>query len=249
MPEDVARGAAEVVADQLRRKPASVFALPTSRTPRLLYHELAQRCRAGELSFKAATVFALDEYHGLPTGHPDSFRRYFEQYLLREVDLPSGAFHIAPSDSADPSAAATAYENAIARHGGIDLAVLGIGANGHIAFNEPGSPLDGHTWLVELAPETLAAMEFQLRPGERAPRQAITMGIATILAARRVILLATGTDKARVVKEALQGPVVPALPASALQRHAHCEFLIDQDAAQLLSAAPVARDTAAGHGG
>ena len=210
------------------------LALPTGNTPRPVYAELVRLHAAGEVSFARATVFNLDEYVGLPLGHPASFRRFLSEALLEHVDLPPERAHAPSATETDLDAAAAAYERAIADAGGIDLALLGIGRNGHIAFNEPGAAFDSRTRVVTLSEATRGAnaSAFGAAP---VPRQAITVGIATLLEARRCVLLATGAAKAEAVEQAFEGSVSEQVPASALRRHPNLTAVLDRAAASRLT--------------
>lgn len=205
-------------------------ALPSGKTPVATYAELARRARAGELDLGDITAFALDELAGVPGDHPATNRAYFARHFPPPIDVFDGG-------AADPVAECRRVEAAIAAAGGLELAVLGIGANGHIAFNEPGSPLDSRARLVELAPSTRRGYAGAFGSLEATPRRGLTLGVADLLMARRVILLATGAPKAAIVARALEGPVTTEVPASALQRHADLTVLVDRAAAVRLRTA------------
>jgi len=233
-PEAVCRHGADIVAELVTAKPHAVLALPAGNTPRLVYAELARRHREQGLSFARATAFSLDDYVGIGADHPALFRRFMEEELYRHVDLPRERAHAPDGEAADLHAACDSYERAIAAAGGLDLCLLGIGGNGHIAFNEPGAPLDSPTHVVALADDTRRALVASFGGGH-VPAQAITIGIATILAARRCVLLAYGDAKAGVIARALQGPAVPGVPASALQLHPDAAVVLDAAAASQLA--------------
>ncbi len=203
-PGEVAAMGAQVVAGLLRRTPEAVLALPTGRTPQPFYAELVRLYREEHLSFARATTFNLDEYVGLAADHPASFRRYMEQALFAEVDLSPERIHVPDGLAADIPASCAAYEAAIAAAGGLDLALLGLGADGHIAFNEPTSSLGSRTRLKTISEGTRAANQPAFG-AEPVPHHVITMGIATILAARRCVLLATGERKAAAARENRRG--------------------------------------------
>ena len=170
-----------------------------------------RRHREQGLSFARATAFTLDEYAGIAADHHASFRRYMSESLYRHVDLPRAAAHAPDATAADLHAECARYEGAIAAAGGLDLCLLGIGGNGHIAFNEPGSSFDSRTRVVALADDSRAAVAGAFG-GEAVPTRALTIGIATILAARRCVLLAYGAGKAGVIARAIEDPATPALP-------------------------------------
>lgn len=232
---DAARRVADEIEALTRRAEAPVLGLATGSTPLGVYRELARRAARG-VDFGGLTTFNLDEYVGLAPDHPASFRAYVERHVVRPLGLDPTRVHLPPSDVDGSRAdeAAAAYEQAIRAAGGIDLLLLGIGTNGHLAFNEPGSARDSRTRVVELAPETRAANARDFPPGEEVPRRAITMGIATILEARALRVLAFGAHKAPVVARALEGPVGAQTPASFVRGHPDLRILLDPAAAGLL---------------
>ncbi len=233
-PEAACLRAADIVAALLAAKPEAVLALPAGNTPRPVYAELVRRHHESGLSFAAATAFSLDEYAGIAGDHRASFRRTLNDELYRHVDLPRERAHTPNATAADLDVACERYEQAIAAAGGLDLCLLGIGGNGHVAFNEPGSPFDARTRVVDLADDTRAAVAAAFGD-EPVPTRALTIGVATILAARRCVLLAHGAAKAGVIARALEGPPTPALPASALQLHPDATIILDAAAAAALS--------------
>lgn len=204
--------------------------LAAGSTPRPLYAELARRCEAGALDLSRVDFFALDEYVGLAPEHPRSFHRELERVLLSRVNADPARVHLLAGDAPDPEAEAAAYEARIARRGGIGLQILGVGRNGHLGFNEPGSSFASRTRVVELAPETRAANRLE-ELGDEAPTHAITLGIANLLEARALLVLATGPAKAPAVSAMLEGPVGPACPASAVRGHGDATVLLDREAA------------------
>ncbi len=231
--DHVAHIAADFVCETLTPGQDRVLGLATGSTPVRLYGELVQRHHAGAVSFARASSFNLDEYVGLAPEHPQSYRAFMNRELFDHVDIDPSRAHV-PDGLADPADEARRYEQAISDAGGIDLQVLGIGRNGHIGFNEPTSSLASRTRLKTLAPSTIEANSRFFAPGETPPRLAITMGIGTILEARRVLLLATGRAKAPAVRNAVEGPLSAMVPASALQWHNDAVILVDRDAASLL---------------
>lgn len=238
---ELSRLAADLVCAAVAGKPDLVLGLPTGSTPVGLYAELVARSRAGAVDLRRVTTFNLDEYRGLGRDHPASYWQFMQEHLFRHVPINPERIHIPRGDAPDPAAECQAYEAAIAAAGGIDLQVLGIGGNGHIGFNEPGAPPDSLTRVVDLTPETVAAnARFFPSPGA-VPQQALSMGIRTILQARRILLLASGQAKAAALAAALTGPVTPAVPASALQQHRDVTVIMDAAAARLLPAPAGAR--------
>jgi glucosamine-6-phosphate deaminase len=233
-PAQVCLRAAGMVARLLRRNPAAVLGLPTGNTPRALYAELGRLHGAAGLSFSRASGFALDEYVGIATDHAGAFRRYLEETFIRHVDLPPERVHFPDGRADDLPAACARYEAEIAAAGGLDLVILGLGADGHIAFNEPTSSFGSRTRIKTLTHETRAANQDAFG-AEPVPRHAITVGIATILEARRCLLLAFGAAKAPAVVQMIEGPLTARVPASALQLHPHATILVDESAAARLS--------------
>jgi glucosamine-6-phosphate deaminase len=208
----------------------TVLGLPTGTSPLAVYAQLVESVRRGRISFSGATTFNLDEYYGLGANHPASYAAYMARALFDHVDCPLGQHHIPDGLTTDPLAESSAYEAAIAAAGGIDFMLVGLGRNAHIGFNEPGSSFDSRTRLVTLSPSTIAANAPFFEPGQTIPTQAISMGIATITAARRIVLLATGAAKAAAVQAVLNGPMDTAVPGSALQRAASVTVVLDREA-------------------
>jgi len=229
--------AARIVGRLLRAKPEAALALPTGSTPRAIYAELVRQHRDEGLSFARATVFNLDEYVGLPPDHPGGFRQALQDALYRHVDLPDGHAHAPDGQAVDLAAACAAYEGAIASAGGLELALLGLGTDGHIAFNEPTSSFGSRTRLKTLTDETRAANQpaFAAFGTEPVPHHALTVGIATILSARRCLLVAFGAAKASAVARMVEGPLAALVPASALQLHPHATVIVDEAAAEGLA--------------
>jgi glucosamine-6-phosphate deaminase len=243
-PEAVCAAGADAVARLLAAKPVAVLGLPTGATPRPLYAELVRRHREEGLSFARATTFNLDEYVGVAPDHPGSFRRYMDEALFGHVDLPPARAHVPDGRAADVPAACAAYEAAIAAAGGLDLVVLGLGEDGHVAFNEPTSSLASRTRIKTLSAASRAANQAAFG-ADPVPGHVVTMGIATILEARRCLLLAHGARKARAVAAMVEGPVTSMVPASALQLHAHTTVLCDEAAAAQLTLADYYREVQA----
>jgi glucosamine-6-phosphate deaminase len=233
-PQSVASRAADIVCDALKKNPASVLGLATGSTPLALYAELILRCRAGAVSFRGVTSFNLDEYVGLDPSHGQSYRHYMDENLFRHIDIDRARTHVPDGKMENPMDSGPAYEAAIGAAGGIDLQILGIGANGHIGFNEPTSALHSRTRVKTLAEKTVRDNSRFFKPGEFQPHLAITMGIGTILEARRIVLLATGEAKSDAVSAMVEGPVSAMCPASALQFHVKTTVICDQAAAAKL---------------
>jgi glucosamine-6-phosphate deaminase len=233
--EELARAAAQRVADSLRERPDIVLGLPAGRTPVGVYAELAQLSSARQVDFSRATAFALDEFVGIDHSHPASFHRFIREHLIDHVGVPAERFHGLDGVADDLQAECERYEAAIERAGGIGLQLLGIGGNGHIGFNEPANELPALTHRVALLDQTRKA-SAALFDGDltRVPREALTMGVGTILKAKILILLAAGENKALSVERMVRGPLTPQLPASFLQAHRAVEVYLDRPAASRL---------------
>jgi glucosamine-6-phosphate deaminase len=233
--EAACRSLAGEIAELIRASAASarpiVLGLATGSTPIGLYRELVRLHREAGLSFARVVTFNLDEYEGLPPEHPESYWSFMHHHLFQHIDIAAGNIHIPSGTSGDAEAHCDAYEAAIRAAGGIDLQVLGIGRSGHIGFNEPGSPQDSRTRRIELDPITREDAAEAFGGLEKVPTHAITMGCGTILAARRVRLLAFGDRKAGIVRKALHGPVTTKISASFLQDHPDAAFMLDRAAA------------------
>jgi glucosamine-6-phosphate deaminase len=228
----LSRQAAQVVVEALAVKPDLVLLLPTGHTPLGMYQELVRRHREEGVRFSAIRTFNLDEYLGLSPAHPRSYHAYMRTQFFDHVDVPQSNIDIPNGGpGVDTDKECERYENAIRAAGGVDLLIVGVGTNGHIAFNEPASSFTSRTRVVTLAAETVANARQYFTSDAEVPRRAITVGIGTILEARRIVLLASGAGKAEAVKRALQGPVSESLPASALQLHSNVMAILDKAAA------------------
>lgn len=233
-----ARVVAARIAAALAGNPALVLGLPTGRTPIALYEELARLTAARGVDWSKATTFNLDEFAGLPATHPGSYRQFMEHHLFRHVNLRPERINFLDG-TADPDAEARRYEAAIAEAGGIDIQILGIGTNGHIGFNEPGRELQSRTHRIALKPETRKSNAMQFGGDESAvPAEAMSMGMATILQAESLILLANGGTKAKCVERVVRGPLTTDLPASFLQLHHDADLILDAAAATELGPRP-----------
>ena len=234
-PDEAARALAARIAVALREKPDLVLGLPTGRSPVATYEELQRLQALDEVDFSRATTFNLDEFAGVEASHPGSFRRFMDEHLFRGVNLQPSRIHFLDGAASDLDAECERYEAAIEAAGGIDLQLLGIGANGHVGFNEPGDELTARTHRVGLH-ESTRRDNAALFGGEvgRVPREALSMGMGTILKALTIVLIATGSRKAECVRGMVRGPLTTRLPASFLQTHRHVEVFLDQAAAALL---------------
>lgn len=231
-PEDTAAAVARRVARALADHPSLVLGLPTGRTPIAAYAELRRLHAAGDADFSRASTFNLDEFAGIPSSHPGSFRTFMERHLFAGINLPPAQIHFLDGAATDLDAECERYEAAIDAARGIDLLLLGIGANGHIGFNEPGEELTARTHRVRLAESTRRdnAVLFGGDPGQ-VPREALSMGMGSILRAGAIVLIATGARKARCIERTVHGPLSTRLPASFLQLHRHVELYVDRAAA------------------
>lgn len=231
--------AADLVAHEilraLARKPDLVLGLATGSTPVGVYERLVRAHRERGVSFARVRTFNLDEYIGLDATHPQSYRAFMRQHLFDAVDLLPANTRFPPVEGDDLTQGCTAYEEAIRAAGGLDLQLLGIGGNGHIGFNEPTSSLASRTRVKTLADKTLADNARFYAPGESQPKMATTMGVGTILQARRILLQSFGARKADAVHAAVEGPVSSFWPASALQLHHDVTFFVDADSAARLT--------------
>lgn len=233
-PAAVAQRAAQFVARLVRRKPDCVLGMATGGSPLGLYRELIRLHREEGLDFSQVTTFNLDEYVGLDPGHPQSYRRFMQTNLFEHLNIPRERTHVPDGRTLDFASYGARYEQLIRDAGGIDLQVLGIGSDGHIAFNEPGSSLGSRTRVKTLTRETIRDNARFFGGEERVPRLAITMGVGTILESKQCLLLAMGANKAQAIHDTIEGPVTAQVTASALQLHREVICIVDQPAAGLL---------------
>ncbi|WP_283170902.1 glucosamine-6-phosphate deaminase [Curtanaerobium respiraculi] len=232
--EEMGSVAAQVVEAQMEAKPDSILGLATGTTPISLYDTLTEDCKAGKISFADITTYNLDEYRGLPGTHDQSYRYFMDKYLFDRVDIDKSRTHLLDGTNPDADAECAAYEKELADAGYVDLQLLGLGHNGHIGFNEPADHFPVDTHLVDLTESTITANARLFDSVEDVPTQAYTMGIGTCMKARKILLVANGANKARIVRDSFQGPVVPQVPASILQLHADVTVVVDKEAGSLL---------------
>ncbi len=230
-PEAAAALVARIVARELRLNAHLVLGLATGKTMERVYRHLVRMHQQEGLDFSLCRTFNLDEYVGLFPSDPNSYRHYMEHHLFRHVNIDPRNAHLPNGLAPDLEAECRRYEATIERAGGIDLQLLGIGKAGHIGFNEPLSALRSRTRVKALTPTTLKQNAPMFGGEEHMPRRAITMGVGTIIEARRCLLLATGDSKAAVVAQAVEGPITSMVTASALQLHARCTVIVDEEAA------------------
>ena len=238
-PADVARRAAEVVIDGLAAagRPDCVIGLATGSSPLGLYAELARAVTSGRLDLSHAAGFALDEYVGLPAGHPQSYREVLLREVCRPLGLAPDRLHVPDGSGRDEGelvSGAREYERLISDAGGVDVQILGIGANGHLGFNEPGSALSSRTRVKRLSDRTRRDNARFFDGIGDVPTHCVTQGLGTVLDARRLVLVASGPGKAEAVAAALEGPLSASCPASVLQWHADATAVLDEDAASAL---------------
>lgn len=229
--EQVSLRAADLICDCVRAAASPVLGLATGSTPLGTYRELVRRHQAGLISFAGTTTFNLDEYVGLSATHPQSYRAFMQENLFGPASFSVERCHVPNGIAKDYRAACSEYETRIADAGRIDLQLLGLGADGHIAFNEPGSSLASRTRVKALTAQTRQDNSRFFESLDEVPRMAITMGIGTILEARHIVLMATGAGKAAAVRSFIEGPLTAQVPASALQLHPQVTVLLDEAAA------------------
>ncbi len=229
--DDVAHVGASFFLQQLELKPASVFGLATGSSPVALYDCLINAHRNDGVSFSRATTFNLDEYYGIASDHIQSYRHFMQVNLFNHIDVVPSATHVPDGMAEDPITACLRYEESIAEQGGIDVQLLGIGRNGHIGFNEPSSSLASRTRIKTLTKETIEDNARFFSKDEVQPTLSLTMGIGTIMEAKKVVLIATGRAKAKAIKDSIEGPVSASCPASMLQLHRDAVIVLDSEAA------------------
>lgn len=234
--QQVAESAALWVKELIKKKDNPVLGLATGSTPISLYKQLVEQYKTKQISFKNVTTFNLDEYHQISPANPQSYRSFMAENLFNHVDIDVNNTYLPTcAVGENPRVQGLAYEQKIKQHGGIDLQILGIGANGHIGFNEPTSSLSSRTRIKTLTQQTITDNSRLFAPDEVQPTMAMTMGIATIMDARYVLLMATGANKASAVKSMIAGGVSAMCPASALQMHENAIILLDKEAASELN--------------
>ncbi len=233
--QDMSRKAANIISAQVIMKPDCVLGLATGGTPVGTYAQLVDWYNKGDLDFSEVTTVNLDEYRGLPKEHPQSYWYFMNENLFSKVNIDPAKTNLPDGTNLDTAAECARYNGIIHKLDGIDLQLLGIGPNGHIGFNEPGEAFELETHCIDLAPTTIEANKRFFDGNEAlVPKQAYTMGIKTIMQARKVLVVANGKAKAQAVKDAVTGPVTPACPGSILQLHPDCILVADEEALSLL---------------
>lgn len=228
--EEMSKAGAGIIADLLKAKPKCVLGLATGSTPVGMYKELAAKNAAGEITFKDVTSFNLDEYYPLAPTHDQSYRYFMNTNLFDHIDIDKEKTHVPDGLAKDPAKMGEAYDAAIEAAGGIDLQVLGLGPNGHIAFNEPEEELYAGTHLTALTESTIRANSRFFASIDDVPTQAVTMGIGSIMKARKIIVLASGKGKHAVVAKMLSGRITTMCPGTLLLAHADVTLIVDREA-------------------
>jgi len=231
--KDMSRKAANIISAQVIMKPNCVLGLATGGTPVGAYAQLVEWYNKGDLDFSEVTTVNLDEYRGLPKEHPESYWSFMHKNLFDHVNIRPEAIYLPDGTNPDAADACAKYNGIIHSVGGIDLQLLGLGPNGHIGFNEPEDTFPKATHCVDLTESTIQANSRLFDRVEDVPRQAYTMGIGTIMAARSVLVVVEGSHKAEIVKQAFFGPVTPEVPASILQFHPDATVIVDPAAGAL----------------
>ena len=225
--QDLSRKAAHILAAQVTLKPESVLGLATGSTPIGTYDCLAEWCKSGDLDFSKAATVNLDEYRGLDHANDQSYYYFMNKHLYSRINIDQSRTHVPDGTEPDPAKESARYEELIRSLGGVDIQLLGIGHDGHIGFNEPNSFFDGDTHCVDLTEMTIEANKRFFASADEVPRQAYTMGIGTIMRARKLLMIITGEDKAEITAAALAGEVTPQVPASIIQFHPDVTVIAD----------------------
>lgn len=228
--DSMSRKAANIISAQVILKPDSVLGLATGSTPLGLYRQLAEWCDRGDLDFSQITTVNLDEYKGLSKEDPQSYYYFMHENLFKKINIDRDRTFLPDGMEADSDKACAQYNEILASVGTVDIQLLGLGHNGHIGFNEPGSIFEKETHCVTLTDQTIQANRRFFESEEDVPRQAYTMGIKTIMSARQILVVVSGADKADIVKKAFFGPITPQVPASVLQLHPNVTLVADEAA-------------------
>lgn len=232
--QEISNEAAKQVASLIRKKPDCVIGFATGSTPLGLYKELIRMHKEEGLDFSKVVSFNLDEYVGLPPTHPESYHYYMWENLFKHININPSNVYIPMGMVEDIDAFCQWYEEKIIEHGGIDLQILGIGSNGHIAFNEPGSSLGSRTRIKTLKENTRLDNSRFFNSIDEVPKYVITMGVGTIMEAKRLLLLASGIKKAEAIKQTVEGPIMAKYPATIVQLHRYATVIVDKEAASKL---------------
>ena len=228
--DEMSKVAANIIAAQMTLKPNSVLGFATGSSPIGTYAELIKKNQAGDIDFSTITTVNLDEYKDLPITHDQSYYYFMNDYLFNHVNIDKNNTNLPNGNAEDPEAECTRYEALIKELGGIDMQLLGLGHNGHVGFNEPGDCFQKNTYCVTLTERTIDANKRFFESADAVPRQAITMGVGTIMAAKKLVLVVSGADKADALQKCLQGPITPSVPGSVLQLHPDVTVVCDEAA-------------------
>lgn len=232
--DELSRVASNIIAAQITVKPDSVLGLATGSTPIGIYDRLIKKCEEGDVDFSDITTVNLDEYCSLAADDEHSYRYFMNEHLFNHININPANTHVPNGMAGDVALECAEYERIIKEAGGIDLQLLGMGHNGHIGFNEPADEFADVTHCVDLTERTIEANKRFFDSADDVPRRALTMGIGTIMTAKKILMVVSGRDKAETVKRVLTGPVTPVVPASILRFHADVTFVCDRDAYSLM---------------
>lgn len=232
--EEVSKKAAQMILSQVTLKPNSVLGLATGSTPMGMYENLVELNKSGDIDFSEVRTFNLDEYYNLPKNNDQSYHYFMHKNLFNHINIKPSNIHIPNGMAEDINSECERYDSLIKESGGVDIQVLGIGNNAHIGFNEPTINFEKGTHLVELEDSTIKANSRFFDNIEDVPKKAITMGVGSIFKSKKIMLIATGENKAEAIYNTVYGKVVPEVPASILQFHNDIVLILDKDAAKLL---------------
>ncbi|WP_029688345.1 glucosamine-6-phosphate deaminase [Thermoanaerobacter sp. A7A] len=232
--DEMSKKAAEIVKKQIKEKPNTVLGLATGSTPLGMYKHLIEMYKRGEIDFSNVITFNLDEYIGLSPDHPQSYHYFMFHNFFNHINIKKENVHIPNGIAEDLEEECRKYEEEIEKAGGIDLQILGIGVNGHIGFNEPEESIETKTHVVTLTEDTINANKRFFKSAEEVPRKAITMGLGSIMKAKKIVLLASGKNKAEAIKETIKGQLTTKVPATVLALHPDVTIIIDKEAASLI---------------
>ena len=232
--EAVGRRAADIFAKALATAPTGIFGFATGSTPLSLYGELVKRYNAGTLDFSGITTFNLDEYYPIQKSNDQSYDYFMRENLFDHINVPQDRINLPNGEAPDPDIECARYEMAIRSSSGLELQILGIGENGHIAFNEPAEAFTNATNYTSLTQSTIDANARFFASADEVPKHALTMGIKTIMQAKQILLIANSAKKAEIIRDSLLGDITPQVPASALQLHRDVHIVLDPEAASAL---------------
>ncbi|WP_028992268.1 glucosamine-6-phosphate deaminase [Thermoanaerobacter thermocopriae] len=232
--KEMSKKAAEIVKRQIKERPNTVLGLATGSTPLGMYKYLIEMYKKGEIDFSNVITFNLDEYVGLSAEHPQSYHYFMFHNFFHHVNIKKEHIHIPNGVALDFEEECRRYEEEIEKAGGIDLQILGIGVNGHIGFNEPDESIDTKTHVVTLTEDTINANKRFFKSADEVPKKAITMGLGSIMKAKKIVLLASGKNKAKAIKETIKGQLTTKVPSTVLTLHPDVTIIIDKEAASLI---------------